>query len=156
MKKVCTGFGHREVHEDIKHSLEFAINEAIEKGCTEFLCGDMGKFDRMFYGAVKIAKTKHRELKIICVMPYLTKKLQQYKDVYESEYDEIVIPEQSAAAHYKSAITKRNQWMIDNSDIVIIYAAHDYGGAYAAKQYAVKQAKEIIEIKKYTTINRNL
>ena len=146
MGKVCCGFGHREVYQNISQSLETAVNNAIEMGCTEFLNGDMGAFDRQFYGAVKRAKARYPEIKITCVKPYLTKELERYKEIYKSDFDEIVIPEESASAHFKSAITKRNQWMIDKSDVVLIYTVREHGGAYTAKQYALKKNKEIIMV----------
>ncbi|MBQ9517233.1 MAG: DUF1273 domain-containing protein [Eubacterium sp.] len=146
MGKICCGFGHREVHQDITQSLERAVNSAIEVGCTEFLNGDMGAFDRQFYTAVKKAKSQHPEIKITCVKPYMTKALQQYKDFYADDFDEIVIPEESASAHYKSAITKRNQWMIDKSEVVLIYTVREHGGAFTAQKYAAKHNKTIIQI----------
>ena len=61
-------------------------------------------------------------------------------------YDDIVIPTELAGVHYKAAITKRNQWMIQKSDLVIIYAKRNYGGAYTAKLYAERLGKPIILI----------
>ena len=33
-------------------------------------------------------------------------------------YDEVVIPDVVAGVHPKSAITKRNRWMVEKSDII--------------------------------------
>ena len=48
-------------------------------------------------------------------------------------------------AHPKAAITLKNHYMIDNSDLVIVYVEKK-GGAYSAMKYAEKQCKEIINI----------
>lgn len=38
--------------------------------------------------------------------------------------------------HYKAPIKARNRWMINSSDIVIVYTISNYGGAYEAKRYS--------------------
>ena len=146
MSKKCCGFGNRTVYEKIQAEIDAAVEKAIAMGCTEFFNGDMGDFDRMFFSAVKRAKKLHPEIRIFCEKPYLTKELQINKEFYISNFDEIIIPDASASAHYKAAITKRNQFMIDESDVVLIYTIKEYGGAYTAKKYAKMQNKEIIEI----------
>ena len=40
----------------------------------------------------------------------------------------------------------RNRWMIDHSDIVLIYTKRNYGGAYESRRYAEKIGKEIVYI----------
>ena len=146
MHKICCAFGHRDVFEKIEEDVYRAVCVAVEKGCTEFMTGSMGDFDSIFFAAVKRAKREHPNIKLVCVKPYLTKELQENKEYYSLTYDEIIIPAESAAAHYKSAITLRNKWMIDQCDIVILYTHKDYGGAYTAKKYALKCNKEIISL----------
>ncbi len=48
--------------------------------------------------------------------------------------------------YYKSAIKKRNRWMIDNSDAVIIFTVLNSGGAFEAEKYAEKSNKKIIKM----------
>lgn len=146
MGKICCGFGHRNVFKDIKSELEKTIEDAIDKGCDTFYTGAMGEFDSMFSSAVRAAKHSHPEVKLICVKPYLTKELQESKEYYYSMYDDIIIPTELADTHYKSIITKRNKWMIDQSDIIITHTIRDYGGAYTAMKYAKKTEKDIIEL----------
>ena len=59
-------------------------------------------------------------------------------------YDDVIIPTELADIHYKSIITKRNQWMIKNSNIVICYTRRNFGGAYAAMKYAKKIGKSLL------------
>lgn len=47
-------------------------------------------------------------------------------------YDDIVLPEQLMGVHYKSAITKRNKWIIEKSEYIIDCTYRDFGGAYNA------------------------
>jgi len=76
------------------------------------------------------------------VLPYRVKDI----EYYEKYYDDIIFP-LDTNTHPKSAITKRNQWMIDNSDLIISYVEPNRkGGALAALKYAQKQGKEIINL----------
>ena len=47
------------------------------------------------------------------------------------------------------AILKRNEWMIDNADLVIAYVDHRYGGAYKSLLFAQRRKKKIINICDY-------
>ena len=101
----------------------------------------------LFSSAVRKAKTKYPSIKLICIKPYLTADINENKEYYEYSYDGLLIPDELAGIHYKSAIKARNRWIIDHSDIVIGYTVRDYGGAYTAIQYAKKNNKEVILIK---------
>lgn len=108
-----------------------------------FYTGAMGDFDEIYSSAVRILKKTYPEIKLVCVRPYLTKEINESVDYL---YDDIIIPTELADIHYKTVITKRNQWIIDKCDIVIGYTIRDYGGAYKAIAYAKKKGKEIILI----------
>ena len=114
------------------------------QGCELFYTGAMGEFDELFSSAVRILKKTYPEIKLICVRPYLTKEINESEKYLYSLYDDIIIPTELADIHYKTVITKRNQWIIDKCDVVIGYTIRDYGGAYKAIDYAKKKGKEII------------
>ncbi len=59
-------------------------------------------------------------------------------------YDHILIPEGVYGAHHKAAITKKNRWMVEQSDLVIAYIERALGGAYTAMKYAEKQKKKLL------------
>ena len=44
------------------------------------------------------------------------------------------------------AINKRNEWMINQADLVIAYVDHTFGGAYKTLQYAKRKKKQIINL----------
>lgn len=143
---VCCGFGHRHIYENINSKVDSAIINAIEKGCSIFYTGAMGDFDNMFSSAVRKAKQTYPNIKLICVKPYMTADINSNKEYYEILYDDVIIPEEIIGIHYKSAITARNKWIVDNSDIIIGYTIREYGGAYKALQYSTNCNKEMIEI----------
>lgn len=59
-------------------------------------------------------------------------------DFFENYYDEIWIPDELHGVHYKAAITKRNEWFVNNSNMLIAYVVRDNGGAFACLQKARK------------------
>lgn len=144
--KACCGFGHRIIHQNITEKVNRAVFEACTLGCKVFYTGAMGEFDSIFTSSVLTAKNNFPEIKLICVKPYLTKDIIINNSYINSIYDDIIVPTQLADIHYKSVITKRNQIMIDKSDIVIIYNVRNYGGAYQSLIYAEKTNKSIIRI----------
>ena len=56
-------------------------------------------------------------------------------DMMEDFYDEIWLPLDSDV-HFKSAITKRNEWLVENSDMLVAYVIRGTGGAATCLQYA--------------------
>ena len=144
--KACCGFGHRNVFENISSKLDNAVEEAITQGCEIFYTGAMGDFDSLFSSAVRSAKKVYPYIKLIYVKPYFTNDINTDKDYYAALYDDIIIPDELAGIHPKAAIKARNRWMIDNSDIVLIYTVRNFGGAYEAKRYAERNGKRLIKI----------
>ena len=58
----------------------------------------------------------------------------------------MILPECIERMHPKAAIVKRNQWMIEQADLVILYAERKEGGAYTAQKYAEGLEKKIINL----------
>lgn len=144
--KACSGFGHRNVFENISSKLDNAVEEAIAQGCEIFYTGAMGVFDSLFSSAVRSAKKVYPHIKLIGVKPYFTNDINTDKDYYTALYDDIIIPDELAGIHPKAAIKARNRWIIDNSDIVLIYTVRNFGGAYEAKRFAERNGKRLIKI----------
>lgn len=144
--KACCGFGHRNVFENISSKLDNAVEEAIAQGCEIFYTGAMGDFDSLFSSAVRSAKKVYPHIKLIGVKPYFTNDINTDKDYYTALYDDIIIPDELAGIHPKAAIKARNRWIIDNSDIVLIYTVRNFGGAYEAKRFAERNGKRLIKI----------
>ena len=106
----------------------------------------MGEFDSLCSSAVRKAKKSHPHIKLICVKPYFTNDINTDSDYYNAMYDDVIIPPELIGVHYKAAIKARNRWMIDNSDVILIYTVRNYGGACEAKRYAQHENKAIIII----------
>ena len=72
--------------------------------------------------------------------------LDNFKEYYETSYDDVVVPGELDGVHYKSAITKRNRWMVEQSDWLIAFVYRNFGGAYATLRYAEKKGLRIINL----------
>lgn len=144
--KVCSAFGHRELYENKGDALFVSVFEAYKQGCRYYYTGYMGDFDRQFAYAVKRLKSEYADVKLIIVKPYFSNTINTMKKEYESLFDDILIPNEIKGTFYKTAITMRNRWIIDHSDIIIFFLKRDYGGAYNALKYAKKAGKQIVEI----------
>jgi len=123
-----------------------AVKSAAGQGCEIFYTGAMGEFDSLFSSAVRKAKKVYPNIKLICVKPYFTNDINTDRDYYAALYDDIIIPDELADIHPKAAIKARNRWIIDNSDIVLIYTVRNFGGAYEAKRFAERNGKRLIKI----------
>lgn len=71
--KVCCGFGHRKVFENISEKVYEAVLTAADQGCKIFYTGTMVRFDEMFSSSVRILKKDCPNTKLICVKPFFLK-----------------------------------------------------------------------------------
>lgn len=143
---ACCGFGHRDVLEKLDDAVYTAVLKVAEQGCEIFYTGAMGEFDSLFSSAVRKVKKTYPKIKLICVKSYFTNDLNINGEYYAALYDDVIIPDTLADVHPKAAIKYRNRWIIDHSDIILIYTKRTYGGAYEARKYAERIGKGIVYI----------
>ena len=101
----------------------------------------MGEFDILCESVVCELKRTY-QLKLYLIAPYMTQKLNRNREYYRELYDDIIIPD-LGEIHYKRAITERNKWIANQSDIILCYVKHCYGGAYQMFHYAQRLGKTI-------------
>lgn len=139
--KVCTFIGHRDTTEEIRPFIKQIIISLVNKeNISDFYVGNHGNFDRLVYSTLKEISAKYDNINYDVVLAYLPKK----KD--DIVYKNTIYPEGIELVPQKFAISFRNKWMIKNSDIVIAYVNHNYGGAAQFLKYAENQKKRIINI----------
>ncbi len=148
---TVTFFGHRNIDNSsqIEDRLDIIIKKLIrEKTYVEFLVGRNGEFDQYVSSAIIRAKKKYRDDNSfhVLVLPYATAEYLNNVRSFEGYYDEVEICQESAHAHFKSAIQIRNRKMVDRADLIICCIDHELGGAYQTIRYAQKQKKNIINL----------
>ena len=141
-----TFFGHSDacINKSLIENIKKAIIDNIninEK--TIFYCGGYGAFDNACAYACVELKRDIKNSEIALVVPYLLSKKQV--DLLNIPYDQIVYPPLECFPK-KIAILKRNEWMINNSDLIISFIERSFGGAYKAFCYAKKKEKKIINL----------
>lgn len=138
---TVTFCGHSEIYysEDTEQKLYNIVEVLIKNGANEFLLGGYGNFDRLAAKVVKELKEKHPYINSVFVIPYLDRK-------YNLElYDGSVYPPLEDVP-LRFAISKRNEWMIQNSEVLVAYVKYSWGGAAKTLAYAQKKKKQIINI----------
>ena len=137
--------GHRELHNhrQVEERLIPILKELLRsKPYVSFLVGRQGEFDEYVASLIKrVQKEIGKENNdLTLVLPYTVADL----EYYEGYYDHVLLPDAVNGLHPKSAITRKNQWMVEASDLVIVNVAHRSGGAYTAMKYAKKCEKKLL------------
>ena len=123
------------VKEKVKQQLRAYVDGAR---AITFYLGGYGDFDEICASVCRELKEKYRDLEAVFVTPYLKKIETNYKlGLYDSS---IYPPLESVPPKY--AISKRNEWMMANADLVIAYVKKSYGGAYKSLQVAKRKKKQ--------------
>ena len=137
-------FGHRDFSEHI--SLEKILPRVFENilakyELLEIFIGRNGEFDVFTASIIKRFQKKagQERCEMTLVLPYTVRNI----DDYQKYYDNITIP---IKAHPKAAITDRNKWMVENSDLILVFVKKSHGGAYEAMRYAEKLGKRVINL----------
>jgi uncharacterized phage-like protein YoqJ len=137
--------GHRTCPHISEMLIEKFIEPLIKNGVITFYNGGMGDFDLTAARSVHYLKQFYPNIKNILVIPY-----PNFSVCEQELFDDIIYPFATGEinkSNYRSAIPKRNQYMVDCSAYVISYVTHYSRGAYQTLQYAKKQNLSIIEIK---------
>ena len=138
---LVTFCGHSQVPNSaaVAAALTTIIEELISEGADEFYLGGYGEFDSLAARAVRDAKASHPEIVATLVIPYMDR---EYDPQY---YDGSVYPPLETVPR-RYAISKRNEWMIDQADVVVSCVTHGWGGAATTLKYAERKKKRIISV----------
>ncbi len=138
---TVTFFGHKDTPKEIEPTLRTTLVDLIENhGATEFYVGNNGSFDTM---------VRHQLEELSQVYPITYNIVLAYIPTKKSEYDDYtntILPEGIESVPKRFAISYRNKWMLEQSDIVVTYVTHTYGGAAQFKEMAERQGKMVIEL----------
>ena len=122
----------------VKQWLQDVVARLISEGAEIFYLGGYGEFDQLAATMIRTEKKRHTNLQIVLVLPYINANMNIYG------YDYTVYPPLKSVP-LRFAISKRNQWMVEVSDVVVAYVTHDWGGAAKTLQHARRKHKRIIQ-----------
>ena len=135
---------YTKVKETVKENIRKNI---VDADCVTCYIGGYGDFDGICARACKELNEEHCNIEIVYVTPYISLSEQEkIKTMKKNGLCDISIYPPIESIPPRLAILKRNEWMITNADLVIVYVAHNYGGAYKSLQMAKRRKKKIINI----------
>ena len=138
---TVTFFGHKDTPKEIEPTLRTTLVDLIENhDATEFYVGNNGNFDTMVRRQLENLSQTY-PITYNVVLAYLPTKKSEYDD-----YTNTILPEGIETVHKRFAISWRNKWMIQQSDVVVTCVTRTYGGAAQFKALAEKQGKTVIEL----------
>jgi len=111
-----------------------------EEVCN-FYVGNQGEFDTLVKNTLRQIKKEYPHITYSVVLAYRPVNKRDYID-----YSDTIFPEELAMICPQYAIVKRNLWMIDHSEFVIVYVDRSYGGAASFKRISEKKGKRIINL----------
>ena len=142
---VCTFFGHKDTPKEIEPTLRSTLIDLIEnKNVNVFYVGNNGNFDTM---------VRHQLEDLSQTYPITYSVVLAYLPTEKNKYDNLtntIYPEGLETVPKRFAISQRNKWMIQQSDIVVTYVTHNFGGAWQFEKISEKQNKTIIHLKTNT------
>lgn len=139
---ACTFFGHRESPKSIKPKLrEVLVDLITNRDVDLFYVGHQGQFDTYVHSELKKIKQEYPQINYAVVLAYMPGKRTEYDD-----YSDTMLPEGIESVHPRYAISWRNKWMLKQSDYVVTYITHSWGGAAQYASKAVKAKKCVINL----------
>ena len=137
-------FSNNKVKEMVKEQIR---NNIIDVKLVTCYLGGYGDFDEICARACRELKQEYDDIEVVYVTPYISlseqakiKEMQSYGLCDTSIYPPIEnVP-------LRFAISKKNEWMMTNADLIIAYVNRSYGGAYKSLQVAKRKKKKIINI----------
>ena len=136
---IVTLCGHAQISqvEEVEKWL-YAVSESlIEQGAVTFYLGWYGAFDGLAASVLREQKKRYPQIELVLVLAYLNDR----RDT--SSYDRTVYPPLETVPR-RFAISHRNRWMVEVSDVVVAYVLHDCGGAATTLRYAKQKKKKIL------------
>ena len=140
---ACTFFGHRDCPETIKPKLrEILVDLITDHDVDMFYVGHQGQFDAYVHSTLKALKQEYPQINYAVVLAYMPGKKTEYDD-----YADTMLPEGIESVHPRYAISWRNNWMLKQSEYVVTYITHSWGGAAQFVAKANRQKKTVINLK---------
>ena len=144
---IITFCGHSNClfNDDIKKQLKnILLDEIIKNPTCKFYLGGYGDFDVLCLRTLKELKNDFPDIELIFITPYLDKSYSKL-EFAKYHYDDVIFPPLESVPR-KFAILKRNEWMVEEADLVIAYVMYSWGGAAKTLEHAKRKKKTIINL----------
>ena len=147
---IVSFFGHSLINEQclIKQKIkEKLITLYAKEGNLTCFVGGYGDFDRICAEVCRELKKSRYVIDRIYITPYMDLYAQKKQaNMFDEGLSDSSLYPPLEEVPAKYAISKRNEWMVCNSDVIIAYVKHSWGGAYKTLLMAKRKNKEVINI----------
>ena len=148
--KRCCFAGHSIIYDDtlVEKIIKKAEYLITEYNVKEFWVGYYGNFDSYSANAVRELKKKYKDIKLICVVAYLSTLEGERGQLMITKFDNIIVSNIPEKTPMPYRILKTNEFMVNNSNFLICYIKNEWGGAYKTYEYAKRKNIEIFNLYK--------
>ena len=137
---ICTFFGHKNVGSDVKEKIKHTVEGLIKDGVVDYYVGNNGNFDYYVQVVLTEIMKNQSEVHLTVVLSHLGER------AMVADQECTLFPEGLELALPRFAISKRNDWLIKNSQIAVIYVNNSFSNSYKLMEKARKKGVKIINI----------
>ena len=137
---IITFCGHSNYSFDdtVKEKLRDLLLQNIRKNPTcKFYLGGYGNFDSLCLTILKEIKADFPDIELLFITPYLNKEYSKLETA-KLYYDGIIYPPLENVLP-RFCISRRNEWMVDEANLVIAFVKYSWGGAAKTLEYAKRK-----------------
>ena len=141
-------YGEGEAHKKYLVGMTRQIEKLIESGYTYFISGGAIGVDMDFADAVLQAKKQHKDIILEIAVPCRNQDL-KWSNGDKKRYAEILksadIVNILSESYTSSCMQKRNEYMVDKSDLIIAFwNGEESGGTWNTINYAERKGKQLV------------
>ena len=144
---TITFCGHSNFSFDntVKEKLRELLLQEIRKNPTcKFYLGGYGDFDSLCLSTLKELKIEFPNIELLFITPYLDNNYSKIETA-NLYYDGIIYPPLENVPR-RFCILKRNEWMVNEADLVIAFVKYSWGGAAKTLEYAKRKKVEFFNL----------
>ena len=140
---ACTFFGHGNCPDSVAPHIRGVIRYLVkDHAVTMFYVGNNGHYDALVRQSLREFKLAYPQVGYAVVLAYMPKEKKEYDF---TDYSDTMFPEGIETVHPRFAISWRNKWMLKQSQYVVTYITHSWGGAAQFAEMAEKQKKKNLQ-----------
>lgn len=137
---ICTFFGHGDAADNIRDKIKNAVESLISEGVNQFYVGNNGNFDYMVQSVLVELRRAGTDIELTVVISYIDEK------VICAEQKDSMYPESLESVPLRFAISRRNDYMIASSQIVVAYVRHNFSNSHKWLEKAKKKGLRVINL----------
>lgn len=140
--------GHSNLYgqyDELKQKCFHTVRNHIIAGADRFLVGNYGNFDSLAAAVCFSLKAEYTHIEVDLMIPYYRPIVDTYTKETYNRFDNVIVPPLENTPH-RYRIIKSNQYMVDQSDVVVAYVRNKSGGAARTMHYALRKRKIVINL----------